>query len=360
MAKWSCPLEKLVMNAQFWNGKVVLITGHTGFKGSWLSLWLQSVGANVIGFSLNPPSEPNLFSIVQIYKDIQHIHGDIRDLDHLKQVFKQHQPHIVFHMAAQSLVQYSYKNPVDTYTTNVLGTLNILEASRESKVAKVIINVTSDKCYENKEQNTSFREGDPLGGYDPYSNSKACADLIASAYRQSFDLPIASVRAGNVIGGGDWADNRLIPDIMRAYTQQKQVKIRHVNAIRPWQHVLEPLDGYLTLAEKLWDKPVDYIGDWNFGPNEQDIRPVKFIVDHLTKLWQENSSWIQDTNSYDHEAQILQLNINKAKTQLNWAPKLSIEQTLEHVVSWYKAWRDEFDMRAHTLKQIQEYMELTT
>ncbi|MBA2648555.1 MAG: CDP-glucose 4,6-dehydratase [Legionella sp.] len=345
------------MKPSFWKDKTVLITGHTGFKGSWLSLWLQQVGAKVIGFSLDPPSEPNLFTLADVAKNMIHIHGDIRKIDDLKKTIIEHQPDIVFHMAAQSLVQHSYQHPLETYETNVLGTIYIFETLRCSKNTRVIINVTSDKCYENLGKNEGYCEHEALGGYDPYSNSKACADLVGAAFRRTFSLPIASVRAGNVIGGGDWANNRLIPDVMRAFMQNKPIQIRHTNAIRPWQFVLEPLDGYLILAEKLWDSPCDYTDAWNFGPSEEDVQPVQVIVERLIELWGEGASWVQDKNIYAHEAQTLRLNILKAKTKLGWSPKLTIHDALGNVVNWYKAWRNNQDVREVTLKQIETYMQ---
>jgi CDP-glucose 4,6-dehydratase len=358
MGIWKRALENLVMNAEFWKDKKVLITGHTGFKGSWLSLWLQQLGASVVGFALTPPSEPNLFTVANVAQGMQHVYGDVRDLTTLQAIFIQYQPEIVYHMAAQSLVQYSYDYPVDTYATNVLGTVNLFEAVRKTNSVKAVINVTSDKCYENKEWCWGYRENENLGGHDPYSNSKACAELVTSAYRSSFFKAIASVRAGNVIGGGDWAKDRLIPDMVRAFIKNEIVLIRNPMAIRPWQHVLEPLRGYLMVAEKLCNEPENYAEAWNFGPYEQDMLAVKDIADQLTKLWGENARWVQDTSAFAHEAQTLKLDIAKVKTKLHWKPKMNLSQTLDYVVSWYKAWHSKKDMRAFTIAQIQQYSEI--
>lgn len=351
------------MNSAFWRNKTVFITGHTGFKGSWLSLWLQQLGAHVVGFSLEPPSNPNLFSIVNIAHYIRHIHGDVRNLTHLQQALKQHQPDIIFHMAAQSLVQHSYDYPVDTYAVNIMGTVNLLEAARQCDSIKSIINITSDKCYENKEWVWGYRENEPLGGYDPYSSSKACAEIVTHAYRQSFfkSLSIASARAGNVIGGGDWAKNRLIPDMIQAFIENKSVLIRNPNAIRPWQHVLEPLSGYLLLAEKLYEHPEDFSQAWNFGPESQDIQSVRFIADSITQRWGSNVHWIFDDNAknnFSHEAHTLKLDISKAKAYLNWTPRLSLETGLDYTIQWYKAWQNQEDMQKFTLAQIEQYQSL--
>ncbi len=365
MGFWQGALENLVMNPAFWHNKTVFITGHTGFKGSWLSLWLKQLGANVVGFALEPPSEPNLFTVANVGQKIQHIHGDVKNIAQLQQALKQHQPDIVFHMAAQSLVQSSYDYPVDTYAVNVMGTVNLLEAARQCNTIKAIVSVTSDKCYENKEWAWGYRENEALGGYDPYSSSKACAELVTNAYRQSFfkSLSIASARAGNVIGGGDWAKNRLIPDMIRAFIENKPVLIRHPNAIRPWQHVLEPLRGYLLLAEKVYEHPEDFSQAWNFGPEPQDIQPVSFIADTLSKHWGNNAHWIledngKNKNTFSHEAHLLKLDIAKAKAYLNWTPQLSLEKALDYTVQWYKAWQNQHDMQKFTLEQIEQYQSI--
>ncbi len=285
-------VEGVEVSPAFWKGKRVLVTGHTGFKGSWLSLWLQSMDAQVVGYALAPPTNPSLFEVAEVAKGMTSIIGDIRDLEHLRRVFAEHKPEIVIHMAAQPLVRYSYIEPVETYSTNVMGTVNLLEAVRSTGSVKAVVNVTSDKCYENREWVWGYRENEAMGGYDPYSNSKGCAELVTSAYRNSYFHPekygthgvaIASGRAGNVIGGGDWAGDRLIPDIVRAIMQGKPVNIRSPHAIRPWQHVLEPLSGYLVLAQKLYEEGAAYAEGWNFGPNDEDAKPVQWIVEKLTQ-----------------------------------------------------------------------------
>ena len=357
------------MNPGFWQGKKVLLTGHTGFKGSWLSLWLQSLGANVVGYALPPPTNPSLFDSANIELGMTSIMGDIRDLDTLKQVFTEHSPEIVIHMAAQPLVRYSYQNPVETYSTNVMGTVNLLEAVRHCATVKSVVNITTDKCYENREWAWGYRENEPMGGYDPYSNSKGCAELVASAYRSSFFNPetyaqhgvaLASVRAGNVIGGGDWAQDRLIPDILNAFEQGRLVDIRNPHAIRPWQHVLEPLRGYLTLAEKLYENGVSYAEGWNFGPNDEDAKPVGWIVEQMAALWGEDANWQIDQGEHPHEAHYLKLDISKARSRLNWHPALRLNQALELIVDWSKQRQAGTDLRDLTLKQIQDYQNLTT
>lgn len=352
------------MNPEFWRGKRVLLTGHTGFKGSWLSLWLQSMGVQVIGYALAPPSNPSLFEVAGVAKGMTSIVGDIRDLAHLRAVFAEHQPEIVIHMAAQALVRYSYVKPVETYSTNVMGTVNLLEAVRLTPGVKAVVNVTSDKCYENKEWVWGYRENEAMGGFDPYSNSKGCAELVASAYRSSFFHPdnhhehgvaLASARAGNVIGGGDWAEDRLIPDILRAITEGHSVNIRNPHATRPWQHVLEPLSGYLLLAQKLYEEGPDFAGGWNFGPNDEDARPVQWIVEQLTKSWGEGASWALDGGNHPHEAHYLKLDCSKARAQLGWHPRWHLDETLGKIVEWHRAYRDEKNMREVTLRQINAY-----
>ena len=357
----------------FWEGKKVLITGHTGFKGSWLSLWLNKLGAQVIGYSLPPPTKPSLFEAANIKSGINSIIGDIRDLKHIKAVIAEHQPEIIFHMAAQSLVRYSYEHPSETYSTNIMGTANVLEAIRTSENVCVAIIVTSDKCYENNEWIWGYRENDPVGGYDPYSSSKGCAELITQAYRNSYfsgknnnnrTAYIASVRAGNVIGGGDWAEDRLIPDIMKAFLKNRSPLIRSPNAIRPWQHVLEPLNGYLMLAERLWEFGPDFAEAWNFGPNIEDAKPVSWISDYLTRLWGYGVKCkfdsVQHPHESDHlhEARYLKLDCSKAMTLLGWSPKLSLNKALELTVDWYQMYKKEKDMRDITEKQILHYQDM--
>lgn len=348
----------------FFQGKKVFITGHTGFKGSWLSLWLQSMGAQVIGYALAPPTNPSLYEVAKVGEGMTSIIGDIRDLEHLRKVFAEHKPEIVIHMAAQALVRYSYIEPVETYSTNVMGTVNLLEAVRGTDSVKAVVNVTSDKCYENREWVWSYRENEAMGGYDPYSNSKGCAELVTAAYRNSYFHPekynghgvaLASARAGNVIGGGDWADDRLIPDIMHAISQGKPVNIRNPHAIRPWQHVLEPLSGYLVLAQKLYEEGAAYAEGWNFGPNEEDAKPVQWIVEKLTKAWGEGASWAMDGGDHPHEAHYLKLDCSKAKARLDWHPKWHLDETLEKIVKWHRDYQQSKNMNAATLEQIDIY-----
>lgn len=352
------------MDNNFWQGKKVLVTGHTGFKGSWLSLWLQSMGTHVVGYALQPPTTPSLFETARVTEGMASITGDVRDFDHLRSVIAEYRPEIIIHMAAQPLVRYSYINPIETYATNVMGTVHLLEAMRQIGGVKVVINVTSDKCYENHEWVWGYRESEPMGGYDPYSNSKGCSELVTSAFRNSFfnnaDFPghsvaLASVRAGNVIGGGDWAEDRLIPDIMRAIGENRPVMIRNPHAIRPWQHVLEPLSGYLLLAQKLWEKGSSYAEGWNFGPNEEDAKPVSRIVERLTELWGKGARWIIDPGEHPHEAHYLKLDCAKAKARLEWRPKWDLEQALQHITAWHKAYQGSEDMREFTLRQIEFY-----
>jgi CDP-glucose 4,6-dehydratase len=357
-------VEGLEMNAAFWKGKRVLLTGHTGFKGSWLSLWLQTMGAQVVGYALAPPSNPSLFNIAEVGKGMISIIADIRDLGHLRKIFAEHKPEIVIHMAAQALVRYSYVEPVETYSTNVMGTVNLLEAVRGTKSVRAVVNVTSDKCYENREWVWGYRENEAMGGYDPYSNSKGCAELVSAAYRNSYFHPgkykehgvaIASARAGNVIGGGDWAEDRLIPDIMRAISQGKPVYIRSPHAIRPWQHVLEPLSGYLALAQKLYEEGATYAEGWNFGPNDEDAKPVEWIVEKMTEAWGEGANWVLDGGDHPHEAHYLKLDCSKAKMRLDWHPRWHLEEALGAIIDWQRAYRDEKDMHELTLRQISAY-----
>lgn len=353
------------MNPGFWRGKRVLLTGHTGFKGSWLALWLQSLGAEVTGYALTPPTAPSLFEVAKVGARMNSIIGDIRDLDRLSKAFADHQPEVVIHMAAQPLVRHSYHEPVETYSTNVMGTVNLLEAVRRTKSVRAVVNVTSDKCYDNREWVWGYRENEPMGGYDPYSNSKGCAELVTSAYRNSYFHPdkysthgvaLASARAGNVIGGGDWATDRLIPDIMRAIANGEAVHIRSPHAIRPWQHVLEPLSGYLVLAERLHQDGAAYAEGWNFGPSDEDARPVQWIVERLTSTWGEGANWKLDAGDHPHEAHYLKLDCSKAKARLHWQPRWHLAHTLSAIVEWHRAHRDGQDMREVTQRQIDAYM----
>ena len=434
------------MKPGFWKDKRVLVTGHTGFKGGWLCLWLQQMGVKVVGYSLDPPSSPSLFELAKVSEGMISLHGDVRDLPKLMATMQEHQPEIVIHMAAQSLVRYSYANPVETYATNVMGTVNVLEAVRHAGGTRAALIVTSDKCYENRERAQGYREDEPMGGYDPYSSSKGCAELVTAAYRNSYfkepldehpkkDVPspfmggeaetgkgpvdlfpaererglsahpgqkrkdggelhqgfepshphpnpppsrgrelnqgflnksgapqrtvaIASARAGNVIGGGDWAEDRLVPDIVRAFMQRQPVTIRCPDAVRPWQFVLEPLRGYLQLIELLWEQGGRYAEAWNFGPDEDDAKPVSWIADHLVTLWGEGARWTRDGSVQPHEAAYLKLDCAKAKTRLDWHPKLSLSPALEWTVAWYQAHQKKTDMRRFTLEQIARYQTL--
>lgn len=358
----------MVIDSTFWQDKVVLITGHTGFKGSWLSLWLQSLGSKVIGYSLPAPTNPSLFEIARVGEAMTSIQGDVRDFEHLKSVVTEHRPQIVVHMAAQSLVRHSYENPVETYATNVMGTVNLLEAVRTAGNGnvKAVLNVTSDKCYENREWVWGYRENDPMGGHDPYSNSKGCSELVTAAYRNSFfntadfqrhGVAVASARAGNVIGGGDWANDRLVPDILRALQSGAPARIRNSQAIRPWQHVLEPLSGYLLLAQKLWNDGAAYSESWNFGPADADARPVSWVADHLIKSWGDGARWAQDGGEHPHEAHYLKLDCSKARTRLDWHPRWHLEKALDAILSWHRAHQSGKDMREVTIGQIRPYVQ---
>lgn len=354
-----------MINRQFWKGKKVFVTGHTGFKGSWLCLWLNELGAEVIGYALTPPTKPSLFEICKIKEMITSFMGDIRDFDELNSAMQTAQPDIVIHMAAQSLVRYSYINPVETYAINVMGTVHLLEAVRNCKSIKAVINVTTDKCYENKEWVWGYRENEPMGGYDPYSNSKGCSELVTAAYRNSFfnsvtyvqhRVALASARAGNVIGGGDWASDRLIPDFIRALESNTKIRIRCPKAIRPWQHVLEPLSGYLMLAEKLYTQGIAYGQAWNFGPEDSDAKSVEWIVKTLCSLWKNQAGYLIDKGNHPHEANYLKLDCSKAKKELGWRPQWQLQYTLGKIVEWMKCYQDKQDMRSVCLQQIREYM----
>ncbi len=353
------------MNAMFWSGKRVFLTGHSGFKGGWLSLWLEKMGAEVFGYALSPPSKPSLFSEAAINKHTCSLKGDIRDLEQLRASMADCRPDIVFHLAAQAIVRNSYNDPVYTFDTNVMGTVNLLEAIRAVDSVRAVVVVTSDKCYENRECCWGYRENEAMGGYDPYSCSKGCAELVTSAYRRSFfgsvserAVMIASVRAGNVIGGGDWADDRLIPDIMRSLMAGKPVVIRNPTAVRPWQHVLEPLRGYLMLAERLWNEEESFADAWNFGPDTHSTRPVRWIVDQLTRLWGKGACWEQDPDEHPHEAHYLKLDCSKAETLLGWKPLIDLPLALEWVAAWYHKFQQGADMFSETCLQIDDYMQL--
>lgn len=348
-----------MINPEFWEGKRVFLTGHTGFKGSWLSIWLNSMGAIVKGYSLKPKDNLNLFTIARINDLVESDINDIRDFAELSASILSFSPDIVFHMAAQPIVRASYENPLETFETNVMGTANLLEAIRNCPSVKAVVNITTDKCYENKEWVWGYKETDPMGGRDPYSSSKGCSELVTSSFRESFfidaNIGIASARAGNVIGGGDWAEDRLIPDILRAFEASKPVIIRHPNATRPWQHVLEPLSGYLMLAEQLFKNPIQFSQAWNFGPYDSDVRPVHWILDQMTCLWP-GSSWILDNNDNPHEAKLLKLDISKATSFLSWMPTWSLEVTLQKIIAWNKKFLAGADMMAESSKEINNFI----
>ena len=352
------------MTWEFWRGKRVFMTGHTGFKGGWLSLWLQYLGADLTGYALKPPTTPSLFEEAAVGDRMHSIIGDIRDPEALARAMNEAQPEIIIHMAAQALVRTSYQAPVETYSTNVMGTVNLLEAVRRTGGVRAVVNVTSDKCYENREWLWGYRENEAMGGYDPYSSSKGCAELVTTAYRNSYFNParhaehgvaIASARAGNVIGGGDWAADRLIPDILRAIEAGEPVKIRNPHAIRPWQHVLEPLSGYLLLAQRLAEAGPDYAEGWNFGPSDEDAKPVQWIVERLTASWGRGASWQLDLQPQPHEAHYLRLDCTKARSRLGWKPRWGLSETLAYIVDWHKALAAGKDMRAISLGQISHY-----
>ncbi|MEO7480967.1 MAG: CDP-glucose 4,6-dehydratase [Sulfuriferula sp.] len=356
------------MSPDFWRGKRVFITGHTGFKGSWISLWLQNLGAELTGFALQPPTTPSLFEEAYVVADMRSIIGDIRDMSALQQAMQACHPEIVIHMAAQPLVRYSYQNPVETYATNVMGTVHMLEAVRRTTGVKAVVNITTDKCYENREWIWGYREHEPMGGYDPYSNSKGCAELVSSAYRSSFfnsttyaqhGVALATVRAGNVIGGGDWAQDRLIPDILAAFELGKVVNIRSPHAIRPWQHVLEPLRGYLTLAEHLYERGPVFAEGWNFGPNDEDAKPVGWIVKRMAEIWGKDAEWKIDIAEHPHEANYLKLDISKARSRLDWHPALCLNDALSLIIDWTKQRQAGSNIRQLTLNQILAYQTLT-
>lgn len=351
----------MINRAEFWQNKKVLVTGHTGFKGSWLSLWLQQLGANVVGYALEPPTNPSLFKEARVAEGMTSIIGDVRDLTQLQSVLQKHQPEIIIHMAAQPLVRESYKDPILTLSTNVLGTAHLLEAARHTDSVRAIVSITSDKCYENKEWVWGYREIDRLGGHDPYSASKAAAELVISTYRDSFmteaGAALASTRAGNVIGGGDWAKDRLVPDIMRAVMHGRPVIIRNPRATRPWQHVLEPLNGYLTVAEHLWVHGRAFAEAWNFGPNDDDVQPVSWICDTITELWGGGAAWQLDGNDQPHENTLLKLDCSKAKARLGWQPKLNLTEALTWIVEWFQAYENGADMRVVTESQIRRFAE---
>jgi CDP-glucose 4,6-dehydratase len=346
----------------FWENKRVLVTGHTGFKGGWLCLWLKKLGANVYGYALEPNTTPNLYSLIKLDAEITSSFGDVRDLKSLTDYINYSQPDVVFHLAAQPIVRDSYTDPVSTYSTNVMGTVNVLEAIRINGNVRSAVIVTTDKCYDNKEWAWGYRENDTLGGHDPYSSSKACAELVTTSYRQSFfanenATAVASARAGNVIGGGDWAKDRLVPDIMTSFLNNKELVLRNPKATRPWQHVLEPLDGYLVLAQKLYFEK-SFVGAWNFGPDYSSIQSVQTVVETVQSLMNMNTRWSLENGAQPHEAQSLSLDCSKARYQLKWVPKWSLSEALKQTVEWYTVVVDHpQNARKITEKQISQYME---
>lgn len=354
---------------EFWRGRRVLLTGHTGFKGTWLSLWLQSLGADLTGYALadEPDASLRMFEVVDAQSGMTSVFGDVRDRATLHAVMTAARPEIVVHMAAQPLVRRSYREPVETFDTNLMGTVNVLEACRQCESVRAVLVVTTDKCYENREWVWGYREDEAMGGHDPYSASKACAEIATAAYRRSFfaeggtcPVAVASARAGNVIGGGDWAEDRLIPDMVRAFSRREAVRIRSPRAMRPWQHVLEPLSGYLLLAQRLFEQGRPFAESWNFGPDDADARPVGWVIDYMAARWGDGASHVIDQGDHPHEAGLLRLDISKARHRLDWAPRLRLEQALDWLVEWYRRYyAGHRDLRAVTLRQIEEYAAMT-
>ncbi len=351
--------SRTVVDPDFWRGRRVLVTGHSGFKGSWLVLWLQSLGASVTGFSAGRPTQPSLHELARLGEQMESLHGDIRDADALAEAVAASRPEVVVHMAAQALVRRSFAEPAETYATNVMGTVNLLDAvRRQGDGVRAVVVVTSDKSYENREWEWGYREDEPMGGHDPYASSKACAELVTAAYRSSFfsdpDGPrVASARAGNVIGGGDWGEDRLVPDIVRAALAGEPLRLRNPNSIRPWQHVLNPLSGYLLLAQALCESP-EHACAWNFGPGDDDAQPVGWVVRELAELWPGELRWDFDAGPHPHEARYLKLDSSRARTRLGWRPPVALSAALQSIVAWNLALRDGADMRAVTISQIEE------
>ena len=354
----------VMLNRSFWKGRRVFLTGHTGFKGSWLSLWLNALGAEVSGYALEPPTQPSLFEQAGVSGAVKSTCADIRDFPRLRAALAESRPEVVLHLAAQSIVRRGYEDPIETYSSNVMGTVHLLEALRQLGQPCAVVNVTSDKCYENKEWAWGYRENDPLGGHDPYSNSKACAELVTSAFCDSyfhadgpsrFRIAVASARAGNVIGGGDWTRDQLIPDLVRSFLNRKPCLIRSPSAIRPWQFVLEPLRGYLMLAERLAEAPSRFGSAWNFGPAEGEAKPVSWIADRLAQSWGEGASWRSDTAAHPREANYLKLDVSKAKADLGWQPVCPLNKALDRIIEWYRACQAGADLRRLTRAQIEQY-----
>lgn len=348
------------MTSDFWSGKRVLVTGHTGFKGGWLALWLRSLGAQVSGYALEPPTNTNLFTVARIGEAVSSSTiADIRDSDRLAACFKAVRPEIVFHLAAQPLVRRAYDQPLETFAVNVMGTVHLLETVRATPGIRAVVNVTTDKCYENREWLWGYREDEALGGHDPYSSSKSCAELVSAAYRRSYfqaaGIALATARAGNVIGGGDWAPDRLLPDFLRAIDAGETLQIRSPDAIRPWQHVLEPLAGYILLAENLWNSGGAVAEAWNFGPADEDARSVQWIVAALANVLP-GTTWECDPSPKPHEANFLKLDSSKARARLGWQPRWCLKEALQRTLAWHQAWRTGEDMQTVTLQQISDYV----
>lgn len=365
-------MEELVADAAQWRGRRVFLTGHTGFKGGWLALWLSQLGAEVRGYSLDPITQPNFFEAAQVGSVLEDVRGDIRDASVLERSIQEFAPQVIFHLAAQPLVRRSYESPIETYSTNVMGTAHLLDAVRRTSSVRAVVCITTDKCYENREWIWPYRETDPLGGYDPYSSSKACAELVAASFRQSYfhparmaehDVAIATARAGNVIGGGDWSMDRLIPDLVRGFLSGAPVSIHRPHSIRPWQHVLEPLHGYIRLAERLLSgapkSRSEFATAYNFGPMQDDARPVSWIADRMSTLWGSGASWVLDDDGGPHEAHYLKLDISRAGRDLGWTPQLRLETALEWLVDWYREWQvgaqPRRSMQEFSLRQILMY-----
>jgi CDP-glucose 4,6-dehydratase len=352
---------------KIWQGRRVFLTGHTGFKGSWLALWLSRLGAQVRGYALDACTEPNLFNLASVGSVVEDVRGDVGDYAKLEASITGFAPEVVFHLAAQPIVRRSYADPVGTYATNVMGTVHLMEAIRKAPSVRAVVCVTTDKCYQNQGWIWPYRETDPLGGYDPYASSKACAEIVSAAYRSSFfqgerlqehHVALATARAGNVIGGGDWSEDRLIPDLVRGFCSGQPVLIRRPNAIRPWQHVLEPLHGYMMLAQELLAQPARFASSYNFGPGDEDVWPVERIATKLVRMWGNGASWISDSVPGVHEDQVLRLDASKASVELGWRPRLKVEAALEWTMAWYRAWNEGENMAEFTGKQITEYEQL--
>ena len=356
------------MDPKFWNGRPVFVTGHTGFKGGWLSLWLQALGARVVGYSLPPPTTPSLFAVAGVADGMRSVEGDVRELESLAAALSEARPEVVFHLAAQAIVRTGYEEPVETYATNVMGTCHLLEAARRCPSVRAVVVVTSDKCYADTGERTAHAEDDPMGGHDPYSSSKGCAELLSAAYRLSFlsldeqrsAIQVATARAGNVIGGGDWGDHRLVPDVVRAVAGGEPVRVRSPQAVRPWQHVVNPLSGYLLLAEELCRRGAEVAEAWNFGPGEEDCRPVSWLVDRVTRRWGDGASWRSEAHPGFHETSFLMLDCAKARQRLGWRPPVGLESAVDWLVDWYRLHEMGGDVRALTLEQIGATQDLLT